>query len=274
MSLGDGLHERQAQARAFVIVVLARQAKKWLKNAVSLSLGHAWAAICHGDAHLRCIELGQGDLHAVKPTPVAHGVVNQIAQQAANESWHAHDFDGLGQGTQFQLHARARALFAGQARQIDLLNGTEVHGFGVQSGGQKNFIDQLVKLSDVLFDLGHSSGVLRLGHQLQTHANASEGGSQFMRGIGQQGFVRQDQRLDLGGSVVKALRKKPNFVLARLCHPCRKVALTPLLNTGLQGFQATRQSTHDGVGGQSDGDGHPGEQPNEAQGLKKSIPLG
>ena len=86
-------------------------------------------------------------------------IVNQVSEQAAQQSGHAHDDDGFGMGAQIQLDPGTRALFAGQSGQIDLFGRTQVHRFGVEPRGEKNFINQLVQLSDVLFDFSQAFGV-------------------------------------------------------------------------------------------------------------------
>ncbi|OQC11429.1 MAG: hypothetical protein BWX79_01265 [Alphaproteobacteria bacterium ADurb.Bin100] len=204
---------------------------------------------------------------------IATRVFQQVAHQPAQQLGHTRHEQAVHALGQFQLGASPCAFLHHQTQQVDGLHGAHVGLAGIEPTGQQDFIDQLVQLGNVARDLFAKRGPRLGSHQLHAHADAGQRRAQFVRGVGQQGFLRGQQlrlgghqRLNAFGCGIEACRKVGDLVFAVDGHAGRQVAIAPALHAPLQGFEALRQPPHDGVDPQRHGQADHGQQPEKTVG--------
>ena len=153
MAAGDLPHQRQAQSRTSIIQ-RAATAEEGLEHALEFRVRHARSLIPHPQA---CNAVGAADLHAGRRHTVAVRILQQVAQQAAQQARIAvqHGRLAIERGVVI-----ARAFLGRQCQQVQFL-GIGIVGQGAQPAGQQDFIEQVIQLGDILFQANAS-------HELRT----------------------------------------------------------------------------------------------------------
>ncbi len=175
------------------------------------------------------------------------GILQQISQQPPQQARIAVDFERL----TFQLHVIVTGAFLGGEReQINLFAYLVLDG--VQPAGQQYFVDQLVQLSNILFQARLGFGIRRCLEHFQSKPDARQRRSQLMRRIGEKGLMRAYQLLNPAGRAVETLRQSGHFIVAFHGNTSGKVAGAQRINAALQAFETAAQLSHNGKRRQAD----------------------
>ena len=126
---------------------------------------------------------------------------------------------------------------------------------GFQAARQKDLLDQLVELLDIVLQRFARLGVGALAQQRGGDGDAGERRAQFVAAVGEQHAMGGDELLDALGRAVEALRQGRDLVAALDLH-ARAEVVAELLDAGLQALEAAAEPAHHGIGADGDGQRH------------------